>query len=81
MYVKKSVGPVGAMTIGHSLVQLGSGGTVRLPGRIQGRSLVGVQEAKPLEAPKILYFALSKWSKTARLSVFLSFWAELSHPA
>ena len=77
---KKSVGPVGAMTIGHSLIQLGSGGVVSSQ-LVQGRSLVGVQEAKPPEAPKALYFTLPKWSKTASLLVFLSFWEELSHPA
>ena len=77
---EKSVGPVGAMTIGHSLIQLRSGDAVSSQ-LVQGRSLVGVQGAKPPEAPKILYFTLSKWSKTARLFVFLSFWAELFHPA
>ena len=39
MYMKTGVGPVGALTVGHSLIQLGSGGTVSPPsstGRVYG---------------------------------------------
>ena len=56
---QKSVRPVGALTIGHSLIELGSVGLLA-PQRVQGRSQVGVQGAKPPEAPKILYFTIPK---------------------
>ena len=42
-----------AMTVGHCFEQQGSGGAVS-PKRVQGRALVGVQEAKSPEAPGIL---------------------------
>ena len=83
MYMKKSVVPVGALTVGYSLIQLGSVGAVSPPpppastGQVSG----GGPGGEAPEAPKILYFTMPKWSKTARLFVFFSFCAELSHLA
>ena len=61
-YMKKSVGLGGALTVDHSLIQLASGDAVSPPPpqRVQGRSLVGVQGAKPQEAPKILHHTIPK---------------------
>ena len=59
---EKSVGPVGALTVGHSLVQLGSRGAVS-PEASTGQVSWGgggVQGVKPPEAPKILYFRIPK---------------------
>ena len=59
MYMKKGVGPVGALAVAHSLIQLGSGGAVSPPASTDQVS-GGFQGAKPPEALKILYFTIPK---------------------
>ena len=77
MYMKKCVGPVGALIVGHFLIQLGSGGAVSPPAST-GQVFGGGPGGKAPGSSKDLVFSTSQ---TARLFVFLSFWAELSHPA
>ena len=66
MYIKISIGLVGAMIVGHCLIQMRSGGAVSPP---QGPRLVsgGGIGANPPESPKILHLHCQKWSKTTRL--------------
>ena len=56
---EKSVGPVGALTVGHSLNQLGSWGDVSPPASTRQVS-GGGPGGKPPEALKILYFTIPK---------------------
>ena len=69
MYMRKNVGPVGALTVGHSLIQLGSGGTVSPPA-CTGQVFGGGPGNKAPGSSKDLVFYTSK---IARLFVFLSF--------
>ena len=57
MYMKeKGVGPVGAMAVGHFLIQ-----------RVQGRYVVEVQGAMHPESLRILYFSLLKMVKNNKI--------------
>ena len=84
MYMKKRVGLVGALTVGHSLIQLGSGGAVSLPpppplastGQVSGRSPGGEAHGSSED----LVFYCTKMIKNSKIICFLGFWAELSHP-
>ena len=59
MYMEKSVGPVGALIVGHSLIQLWSGGAVSPPAstaQVSG----GGPWGEPPKALKILHFTIPK---------------------
>ena len=80
MYMKKSVGPISALIVGHPLIQLWSGGSVSHPASTRQFSVGGPGGEAPGSSEDLAFYN-TKMIKTERLFVFLNFWGKLSHPA
>ena len=73
MYMKNSVGPVGALTVGYSLIQLGSGDAVSPP---PSEYRAGLWWGPGVEAPgssEDLVFYNTKMVKTSKIICIFQF--------
>ena len=69
---EKSVGPVGALTVGHSLIQLGSGGAVS-PEASTGQVSGGGPGGKAPGSSEDLVFYNTKMIKTSKIICIFEF--------
>ena len=79
MYMKENVGPVGALTVGHSLIQLGSGGVVSPPASTEQVS--GGGPGASTGSSEDLAFYNTKMIKNSKIICIFEFLGELFHPA